>query len=56
MTREFAGDLAARIEDLKSKGLYKREQVIASPQQGEVILSDGTVLHQSLCQQLPGSR
>ncbi len=42
MTHEFAFDLAARIEDLKSSGLYKREQVIASPQQGEIILSDGT--------------
>ena len=42
MTLEFAGDLAARIEDLKSRGLFKREQVIASPQQGEIILADGT--------------
>ena len=42
MTLEFAGDLAARIEDLKARGLYKSEQVIASPQQGEIILSDGT--------------
>ncbi|MDE2912798.1 MAG: glycine C-acetyltransferase [Paracoccaceae bacterium] len=42
MTHEFVGNLAARIEDLKSSGLYKREQVIASPQQGEIILSDGT--------------
>ena len=42
MTLELAVDLAARIQDLDSRGLYRREQVIASPQQGEIVLSDGT--------------
>ena len=42
MTREFASDLAARIEALKSDGLFRNEQVIASPQQGEVTLESGT--------------
>ena len=41
MTQAFVSDLAARIEDLKEEGLFKREQVIASPQQGEVRLEDG---------------
>ena len=41
MTRAFAGDLAARIEALKTDGLFKREQVIASPQQGEITLETG---------------
>ena len=42
MTREFISDLAARIEALKSDGLFRNEQVIASPQQGEVTLESGT--------------
>ena len=41
MTRAFAGDLATRIEALKTDGLFKREQVIASPQQGEITLETG---------------
>ena len=41
MTEAFARDLASRIETLKTDGLYKQEQVIASPQHGEVILRSG---------------
>ena len=41
MTHTFANDLAARIETLKAEGLFKQEQVIASPQQGEIILETG---------------
>ena len=41
MTRTFASDLAVRLESLKADGLFKREQVIASPQQGEVTLRSG---------------
>ena len=37
----YASDLAARIETLKAEGLFKREQVIASPQRGEVTLHGG---------------
>ncbi len=41
MAHAFVGDLAARIEDLKAEGLFKQEQVIASPQQGEITLENG---------------
>ena len=41
MTRAFASDLAARLESLKADGLFRHEQVIASPQQGEVTLQSG---------------
>ena len=41
MTHAFVNDLAARIETLKSDGLFKQEQVIASPQQGEITLQSG---------------
>ena len=41
MTDAFLADLACRLETLKADGLYKREQVIASPQQGEVTLETG---------------
>ena len=34
MAHAFVDDLAARIENLKAEGLFKQEQVIASPQQG----------------------
>ena len=37
----YASDLAARIEALKAEGLFKREPVIISPQQGEVTLAGG---------------
>ena len=42
MTRAFVSDLAARIESLKADGLFKREQVLVSPQQGEVTLQSGS--------------
>ncbi|KIC22784.1 glycine C-acetyltransferase [Leisingera sp. ANG-Vp] len=38
----FYQDIAARLDGLKAEGLYKREQPIASPQQGEVVLEDGS--------------
>ena len=42
MTGAFVSDLASRLETLKSDGLFKHEQVIVSPQQGEVTLENGT--------------
>ena len=42
MTRAFVSDLAARIESLKVDGLFKREQVLVSPQRGEVTLQSGS--------------
>ena len=42
MKNAFVSDLAARIESLKTDGLFKQEQVITSPQQGEVTLQTGT--------------
>ena len=41
MTQPFVSDLAARIDALKADGLFKQEQVIVSPQQGEVTLESG---------------
>ena len=41
VTHAFVSDLAARIQGLKSDGLFKQEQVIASPQQGEITLESG---------------
>ena len=41
MTSAFADDLVARLQGLKPDGLYREEQVIASPQQGEVRLEGG---------------
>ena len=41
MTHAFVSDLATRIQSLKADGLFKQEQVIASPQQGEVTLQSG---------------
>ena len=38
----FNEDIAARLEQLKAEGLYKTEAPIASPQQGEVVLEDGS--------------
>ena len=43
MIGAFASDLAARIKTLKTDGLFKREQVIASPQQGEITLESGAI-------------
>ncbi len=42
MTGEFISDLAARLDTLKSDGLFRNEQIIVSPQQGEVTLESGT--------------
>ena len=42
MKNAFVSDLAARIESLKTDGLFKHEQVITSPQQGEITLQTGT--------------
>ena len=42
MTRAFLDDLAARLESLRADGLFMREQVIVSPQQGEITLRSGT--------------
>ena len=41
MTPALVDDLAARLETLKVDGLFKQEQVIVSPQQGEVRLQSG---------------
>ena len=41
MTNAFADDLVARLQGLKPDGLYREEQVIASPQQGEVRIEGG---------------
>ncbi len=41
MTQAFTSDLSARLESLKAEGLYKQEQIIASPQQGEIMLQSG---------------
>ena len=42
MKNAFVSDLAARIESLKTDGLFKQEQIITSPQQGEITLETGT--------------
>ena len=41
MSDAFLDDLASRIDGLKADGLFRHEQVIASPQQGEVTLKTG---------------
>ena len=41
MSHAFVSDLAARIDSLKTDGLFKEEQVIASAQQAEVTLETG---------------
>ena len=42
MKSAFVSDLGARIESLKTDGLFKQEQVITSPQQGKITLETGT--------------
>lgn len=37
----FDADIGARLEDLKTEGLYKTERVITSPQSGRVSLASG---------------
>lgn len=39
--KQFQADLSHRLKILKSDGLYKTEQIIASPQSGVVQLEDG---------------
>ncbi len=41
MATKFLDDLACRIANLKTEGLYKEERVLASPQRGVVTLSNG---------------
>ena len=41
MSHAFVSDLAARIDSLKTDGLFKEEQVIASAQQAEITLETG---------------
>ena len=41
MTHALVSDLAARLDSLKADGLFKHEQVIASPQHGQVTLQSG---------------
>ncbi len=40
-SRNFAADMAARLDGLKDDGLYKVERVITSPQAGRVSLKSG---------------
>ena len=40
----FTDHLEARAEEIKSAGLYKSERVIASPQDAEITLDDGTTV------------
>ncbi|WKZ82413.1 MAG: glycine C-acetyltransferase [Acidimicrobiia bacterium] len=42
MSDAFRSDLAARIADLRHRGLYKSERVIGSPQSARIRLEDGT--------------
>jgi len=41
MYGSFENHLRRKIEDIESAGLYKRERVIAGPQQSEVTVADG---------------
>ena len=43
MPQSFVNEVAARIDSLKTDGLYKEEQVIVSPQQAEILLESGVV-------------
>ena len=42
MYGKFEAHLRKKIEDISSAGLYKRERVIAGPQQAEVAVAGGT--------------
>ena len=42
MYGKFEAHLRKKIEEIESAGLYKRERVIAGPQQAEVIVAGGT--------------
>jgi glycine C-acetyltransferase len=41
MYGSFESHLRRKIEDIESAGLYKRERIIAGPQQSQVTISDG---------------
>lgn len=41
MNNKFYNNLQAQIDDIKSKGLYKEERIIISPQQAHITISDG---------------
>ncbi len=43
MSQCFVNEVAARIDSLKTDGLYKEEQVVVSPQQAEILLESGVV-------------
>ena len=43
MTESFVSKVAARIDSLKTDGLYREEQVVVSPQQAEILLESGVV-------------
>lgn len=43
MTQRFVSEVAARIDSVKTDGLYKEEQVVVSPQQAEILLESGVV-------------
>ena len=43
MIQEFVSELATRLDSLKTDDLYKKEQVIASPQQAEIMLETGAL-------------
>ena len=43
MTQSFVSEVAARIDSLKTDGLYREEQVVVSPQQAEILLESGVV-------------
>ena len=42
MTSTFIDHLGARTDEIRSAGLYKSERVIASPQDAEITLADGS--------------
>lgn len=41
MQKQLFGDLAKQLEELKSKGLYKQEREITSPQQANITIAGG---------------
>lgn len=42
MSRKMLNFLSSELEDLKSKGLYKNERVIKSPQRARITVQDGS--------------
>jgi len=41
VSRQILEDIRAQLEENKTKGLYKKERVITSPQQAEIAVSSG---------------